>query len=150
MEFVPPRSETSVAHVYVSFSQLWYREKVRYACMYLVLWLLSNTDQAKAVRKLTQHLSETTSEDSEQAVGETTVNPWASLFPFPVSPSRFVFFLWPQRGLSGGVHTFSLPTFWFKTCFEWKCWQWKTLSRLASYIISCRPDWLSSSLLSLV
>ena len=47
-------------------------KKVRYACLYLVL---SGTDQAKAVRKVTQHVSETTSEDSEQDVAETTVNP---------------------------------------------------------------------------
>lgn len=38
--------------------------------MYLVL---STTDQAKAVGEVTQHVSETTSEDSEQNVGETTV-----------------------------------------------------------------------------
>ena len=37
--------------------------------MYLVL---STTDQAKAVGEVTQHVSETTSEDSEQNVGETT------------------------------------------------------------------------------
>ena len=46
-------------------------KKVRYACLYLVL---SSTDQEKAVRELTQHVSETTSEVSEQDVGETTVN----------------------------------------------------------------------------
>ena len=40
-----------------------------YVCMYLVL---STTDQAKAVEEVTQHVSETTSEDSEQNVGETT------------------------------------------------------------------------------
>lgn len=37
--------------------------------MYLVL---STTDQAKAVEEVTRHVSETTSEDSEQNVGETT------------------------------------------------------------------------------
>ena len=44
---------------------------MRYACEYLVL---SSTDQEKAVTELTQHVSETTSEVSEQDVGETTVN----------------------------------------------------------------------------
>ena len=32
------------------------------------------TDQAKAVRELTQHVRETTSEVRERDVGETTVN----------------------------------------------------------------------------
>ena len=45
-------------------------KKVRYACLYLVL---SSTDQEKAVRGLTQRVSETTSEVSEQDVGETTL-----------------------------------------------------------------------------
>ena len=67
---VPPRSETSAAHVYASFSQSWYK-KVGYACIYFVLW---PSDQVKAVRELTQHLRETTSEVGEQDVGETTVN----------------------------------------------------------------------------
>ena len=43
--------------------------KKRYACIYLVL---SATDQAKAVRELTQHVREMTSEVSEQDVGEAT------------------------------------------------------------------------------
>ena len=47
-------------------------KKVRYACIYLVL---SATDQAKAVGEVTQNVRETTSEVSEQEVGETTVNP---------------------------------------------------------------------------
>ena len=38
-------------------------KKVRLACIYLVL---SATDQAKAVRELTQHVSEMTSEVSKQ------------------------------------------------------------------------------------
>ena len=66
---VPLRSQTSAAHKYASFSQPSYKI-VRYACtVYLVL---SATDQAKAVREVTQHVSETTSEDSEQDVTETT------------------------------------------------------------------------------
>ena len=44
-------------------------KKVRYACTYLVL---STTDQAKAVRELTQLVSETSSQVSEQDVDETT------------------------------------------------------------------------------
>ena len=35
---------------------------------------LTATDEAKAVRELTQHLREATSEVSEQDDGETTVN----------------------------------------------------------------------------
>ena len=66
---VPIRSETSAAHVYASFSQQWYK-KVRYACVYLVLW---TTDRMKAVGELTQHVHETTSEVSEQDVGQRTV-----------------------------------------------------------------------------
>ena len=62
------RIETSAAHVYASFSQPWYK-KVRYACIYFVL---SATHQAKAVRKLTQHVRETTSEVSERDVCETS------------------------------------------------------------------------------
>ena len=65
---VPLRSETSAPHVYASFSQPWYK-KVRYACTYL---LLSATDQMKAVRELTQHVRETTSQVGEYDVGETT------------------------------------------------------------------------------
>ena len=65
---VPLRSETSAAHVYASLFQPIYK-KVRYACIYLVL---SATDQAKAVRELTYHVRETTSEVSEQDVGKTT------------------------------------------------------------------------------
>ena len=42
---------------------------MRYASTYL---LLSATDQAKAVRELTQHVRETTSQVGEQDVGETT------------------------------------------------------------------------------
>ena len=49
-------------------------QKVRYAYIDLVF---SATDQEKAVRELTQHVLETTSEVSEQDVGETTVNPGA-------------------------------------------------------------------------
>ena len=41
--FVPPRSETSAAHEYASFSQSRYK-KVGYACIYFVLWA---TDQVK-------------------------------------------------------------------------------------------------------
>ena len=67
---VPPRSETSAAHEYASFSQPRYK-KVRYACVYLVL---SAADPAKAVAELTQHVRETTSEVDEQDVGETTDN----------------------------------------------------------------------------
>ena len=59
---VPLRRETSAAHVYASYSHPWYK-KVRLACIYLVL---SATDQAKAVRELTQHVSEMTSEVSKQ------------------------------------------------------------------------------------
>ena len=62
------RSKTSAAHVHAWFSQPSYK-KVRYACVYL---FLSATDQAKAVRELTQHVRETTSEVGEQDVGETT------------------------------------------------------------------------------
>ena len=40
---------------------------MRYACV-------SATDQAKAVRELTQNVRESTSDVSEQDVGETTVN----------------------------------------------------------------------------
>ena len=58
------------AHVYASFSQPRYK-KVRYACIYFVL---SATDQEKAVKELTQHARESTSEVGEQDVGETTVN----------------------------------------------------------------------------
>jgi len=65
---VPLRSETSAVHEYASFSQK-RKKKVRYACIYL---FLSATDQAKAVREVTQYVSETTSEDSEQDVAETT------------------------------------------------------------------------------
>ena len=36
--------------------------------------VLSATNQAKAVKELAQHVREMTSEFSEQAVGETTVN----------------------------------------------------------------------------
>ena len=46
-------------------------KNMRYACMYFVTLA---TDQAKAVRELTQHVRETTSEVSERDVGETTVN----------------------------------------------------------------------------
>ena len=77
----PLRSETSAAHVYALFSQPWHK-KARYACVYLVL---SATDQAKAVRELTQLVRETTSNVCEQDVGETTVNPYffalTGLFP---------------------------------------------------------------------
>ena len=66
---VPLRSETSAAHVYASFSQPWYKN-VRYACRYFAV---SPTDQAKAVKELTQHVRETTSEVSEQDVNETTL-----------------------------------------------------------------------------
>ena len=45
-------------------------KKVRYACLYLVL---SSTDQEKAVTELTQHVSETASEVSEQDAGEMTL-----------------------------------------------------------------------------
>ena len=54
-------------YVYASFSQPQYKT-VRYVCIYLVL---SATDQAKAVRELTQHVRETNSKVSEQDVGET-------------------------------------------------------------------------------
>ena len=67
---VPLRSETSAARVYASFSQPWYK-KVQYARIYFVL---SANDQEKAVKELTQHASESTSEVGEQDVGETTVN----------------------------------------------------------------------------
>ena len=43
---------------------------MRYACVYLVL---SSTDQEKAVKEVTQNVSETTSQISEQDVGETTL-----------------------------------------------------------------------------
>ena len=59
----------SIQHVYASFSQPWYK-KLRYACLYLVL---SSTDQEKAVTELTQHVSETASEVSEQDAGEMTL-----------------------------------------------------------------------------
>ena len=42
---------------------------MRYACINVVLVA---TDQAKAVRELTQHVREKTSEVKEQEVGETT------------------------------------------------------------------------------
>ena len=67
---VPLRNETSAARVYASFSQPWYK-KVQYARIYFVL---SATDQEKAVKELTQHVRESTSEAGEQDVGETTVN----------------------------------------------------------------------------
>ena len=44
---------------------------MRYASIYFVL---SATNQEKAVKELTQHVSESTSEVGEQDVGETTVN----------------------------------------------------------------------------
>ena len=66
---VQVRSEMRAAHVYASTSQSWYK-KVRYACAYLVL---STTDQMKAVGELTQHVRQTTSEVSEQDVGQRTV-----------------------------------------------------------------------------
>ena len=44
-------------------------KKMRYTCIYPVLLA---TDQAKAVRELTQHVRETTSKGSEQYAGETT------------------------------------------------------------------------------
>ena len=44
---------------------------VRYARIYFVL---SATDQAKAVKELIQHVGETTAEVGEQDVMETTVN----------------------------------------------------------------------------
>ena len=65
---VPLKRETSASHVYASFSQPEYKV-VRYASVYLVL---SATDQTKAVRELTQHVTETTSEVAEQDFGETT------------------------------------------------------------------------------
>ena len=43
---------------------------MRYASVYLVL---STTDQIKAVGELTQHVRQTTSEVSEQDVGQRTV-----------------------------------------------------------------------------
>ena len=43
----------------------------RCAC---ICFVLSATDQEKAVKELTQHASESTSEVGEQDVGETTVN----------------------------------------------------------------------------
>ena len=43
---------------------------MRYACV-------SATDQAKAVRGLTQNVRETTSDVSELEVGETTLNPFS-------------------------------------------------------------------------
>ena len=50
---------------------------MRYASIYFVL---SATDQEKAVKELTHHLSESTSEVGEQDVGEMTVNRfWSSL-----------------------------------------------------------------------
>ena len=58
--------------------------------------------QAKAVRELTQQVSRKTSEVSEQDVGETTVNPWASLFSSQCLSCVLFCFLWRQRGLSGG------------------------------------------------
>ena len=44
-------------------------KRMRYTCIYLVLLA---TDQAKAVRELTQHVRETTSKGSEQYAAETT------------------------------------------------------------------------------
>ena len=46
-------------------------KKLRYVCKYLAL---SATDQAKAVRELTQHVGGANSVVSEQDFGETTVN----------------------------------------------------------------------------
>lgn len=43
---------------------------VRHACIYLVILLA--TDKAKVVRELIQHVRETTSEVSEQDIGEST------------------------------------------------------------------------------
>ena len=63
------RSETSAAHVYASFAQPWYK-KVWYTYIYHVLLA---TDKAKVVRELTQHVRETTSEVSEQDIGESTL-----------------------------------------------------------------------------
>ena len=77
---VPVRSEKSAAHAYTSTSQPWYK-KVQHAYVYFVL---SATDQVKAVRELTQHVRQTTSEVSEQDVGETTRrrNGWVWWWPW--------------------------------------------------------------------
>ena len=41
-----------------------------------MFFVLSVTDQEKAVKELSQHVNESTSEAGEQDVGETTVSSW--------------------------------------------------------------------------
>ena len=53
---------------------------MRYACV-------SATDQAKAVRGLTQNVRETTSDVSELEVGETTLNAFSVIAIFIEIPS---------------------------------------------------------------
>ena len=50
------------------FFQSWYKKSDTDPCIYPVL---SSTYQAKAVKKRTQHVRETTSEGNEEDVGET-------------------------------------------------------------------------------
>ena len=108
---VPLKSETSLLSAMIQKSAI---------RMYIPR-SFKHWSQAKAVRELTQQVSRTTSEVSEQDVGETTVNPWASLFPSQCLSCVLFCFLWRQRGLSGGrrADSFSMPRFWFNTCFKW-------------------------------
>ena len=63
---------------------------MRYASTYFVL---SATDQEKAVKELTQHASESTSEVGEQDVGETTVNRlWGPLMGCVPDENILIFF----------------------------------------------------------
>ena len=48
---------------------------------------VSDTDQAKAFRELTQNVRETTSDVSELEVGETTLNPFSVIAIFIGIPS---------------------------------------------------------------
>ena len=63
---------------------------MRYARIYFVL---SATDQEKAVKELTQRVSESTSEAGEQDIGETTVNRlWGPLMGGVPDVNNLIFF----------------------------------------------------------
>ena len=63
---------------------------MRYASVYFVVLA---TDQEKAVKELTQHASESTSEVGEQDVGETTVNRlWGPLMGCVPDENILIFF----------------------------------------------------------
>ena len=80
-------------------------QKVRYACIYLVL---SNTDLRRKLlgnwpNRYVERLQKLANRTlAKRTVGETTVNPWASLFPSQCLSCVLFCFLWRQRGLSGG------------------------------------------------